>query len=89
MNLDDVGPFHVAEVGPAAALIDTQERFESVQGAAMDVEVVRQVFAHGGTLTSFINGGRVPGLEEQVVGSLAGFRVGAEKGPHVALELAR
>jgi len=64
MNLDDVCAFHLAQVRSAASLIDTQERFERVQCAAMDVEVVRQEFAHGGALARLVDGGCVPGAEE-------------------------
>jgi hypothetical protein len=88
MDLDDFGAFHVTEVRPAASLVNTRERFEGVQGASMDVEVVRQDLALGRALARRVDGSRVPGLEEQGVGSLAGFRVGAKKGPHVPLERA-
>ncbi len=40
MDLHDVGAFRVAEIGSAAALVDAQERFESIQGIAVDIEAV-------------------------------------------------
>jgi len=93
MDLDDVGALHVAEVGPAAALVNTQERFEGVQGTSMDVEVVRQELAHGRALARLIDGGRVSGLEEQGVGSLArflladGLAVSSSRGDRMSIEL--
>ena len=41
VQLDDVGPVDPAEVGPAAAFVDAQERLQGVEGARVDVEGVR------------------------------------------------
>jgi hypothetical protein len=41
MDLDDVGSFHFAEVGSTALLVNSQKRFKCIQGATVDIEVVR------------------------------------------------
>jgi hypothetical protein len=40
VDLDDVGSFDLAQVSPAAPLVDTKKRLKVVQGAAVDVQVV-------------------------------------------------
>jgi hypothetical protein len=47
MQLDYVGSLDLPQICPATALVDAQQRFEMVQGAAMDVEGVRQQPAYG------------------------------------------
>ncbi len=58
MDFDDVGAFHVAEIGMAAALVDIQERIESIQGMAVDVEVVRKEPTERGALAGVADGSR-------------------------------
>ena len=47
MYFDDVGAFHVSQVGPPAPFVNAQERFETVKRAAVDVEIVRELFSYG------------------------------------------
>ncbi len=54
VQLDDVGPFDLAEVGAAAALVDAQQRVEAVEGGAVDVEVVGQELADGGAAAGVV-----------------------------------
>jgi len=61
VNRDEVCHLDLAEVGPAAAFVDAQERPQQVEGAAVNVQVVRQDLVHRGPLASFVDGGRVPG----------------------------
>ena len=67
MDLDDVGAFDFAQVGAAAALINAQERFEVVQGTAVDVQVVGAQLADGGAFARLVDGGGIPGAEEQFI----------------------
>ena len=61
VQLDDVRPLDLAEVGPAAALVDAQERLQRLQGAAVDVKVVRQELAHGGAGAGLVSSARLGG----------------------------
>jgi hypothetical protein len=40
VDLDQVRSLNFAQIGPTAAFVNSQERFESVQGPAVDEEVV-------------------------------------------------
>ena len=71
MDLDQVRPFHFAQVGPAAPLINSQERFKSVQGAAVDVQVVWQQLADGRPPAGFVDGLGAAGPEEEIIGQTA------------------
>ncbi len=86
MDLDHVGAFDLAEVGPAAALVDAQQGAERGKGAGVDVEVIRQELAGGGVPAGVVDRGGIAGRKEQGVGGGAGAGVGAEEGFHVALE---
>jgi hypothetical protein len=86
MNLDEVRPFDFAKDGPAAALVDAQEWLQSIQGAAVDVQVVWQQLADPGALAGLVDGGRVAGLEQQCAWFRAGFGVGAKELFDVALK---
>jgi peroxiredoxin len=44
MQFEDVGPLDLAQVGPAAALVNPQQRFQGVEGAAVDVQGAREQF---------------------------------------------
>jgi hypothetical protein len=49
MDLDDVRPFHLAEVGAAAPFVDAQQRLKRVERAAVDVpEADRSASGAGG-----------------------------------------
>src|SRR5262249_30670101 len=89
VNLDDVSPFHIAEIGPATALVNPQERLQQVQGAAVDVKVVGQLLTDGGAAARLVESTVIPCPEEQFVGSLAGFSVRSEKCPYIPLERER
>src|ERR1700679_3605538 len=55
VDLDQVRSFYFAQEGPVAALVNAQERFEGVEGTAVDVKVVRQEFAHGRAPASLVD----------------------------------
>jgi hypothetical protein len=68
VNLDEVGPFDLAEKGPAAALVDAQDRLQRGQGGAVDLDVIGQELADRRAGASGIDGGGVTGLEQEGVG---------------------
>jgi hypothetical protein len=88
MNLDDVHAFDFAQVDSTAPLIYAQQRFERIESATVNIEVVRELLAHGRALARFVNRGSIACSKKQVVCLLTGFGVGAEEGPHIALERA-
>ena len=63
VQLDQVGPFDLAEVGPGASLVDAEQRVERLQRGAMDVEGIRQQFADGRPPAGFVDDFGTPGLE--------------------------
>jgi hypothetical protein len=54
-KLDQVGPDESAEAGLGASLVDAQERVESVERGAMDVECIRHQFAGSRLLAGFFD----------------------------------
>ena len=45
VKLDDVGVLHAADVAPGAALVEPEQRRETIQGAFVDVDRGRRAFA--------------------------------------------
>jgi len=86
VDFDDVRPLDLAEVGAAAAFVNPQDRRQRIQGALVDVQVVRQQFADGRALAGQIDGGRVAGLEQVRVRLGTRPCIGAEERLHVALQ---
>ena len=86
VNLDDVSPFHLAEVGAAAALVDAQDRLQRVEGAAVDVQVIGQQLANARAPAGLVDRRRVPRLKQQGVSFGARPGVGAEERLEVALQ---
>ena len=89
VQLDQVGPVDLAQVGPGASLVDAEQRVERLERGAMDVEGVRQQLADGRPPAGFVDGLGVAGPEEQIIGQAAGVRVAAEEGADVPLEADR
>ena len=85
MNFDNIGPFHIAKVRPATALVYPQDRLQGIQGADMNLQIIRKELANAGPLASFINRRGIAGFEEQLVGFRATFRIAPEERLHVAL----
>ena len=54
VQLDQVGPVDLTEVGSGASLVDAEQRIERFEGRRMDVEGVRQEFADGRLLAGFV-----------------------------------
>ena len=89
VQLDQVGPLDLAEVGAGAALVDAEQRVERIEGGAMDVEGIRQELAHGRPSAGVVNGLGVADPEEPIVGLPAGIGVAAEERPDIPLETDR
>ena len=89
VQLDQVGPLDLTEVGAGAALVDAEQRVERFEGTAMDVEGIRQELAHGRASAGVVNGLGIAGPEESVVGQSAGVGVAAEGRTDVPLEADR
>ena len=86
MDFDDVGAFDFAQVGTAATFVDAQERFEVVQGAAVDVQVIGEQLADGGAFARLVDGRGIACAKEQFIRKTAGLGVRAEESPHVRPE---
>jgi hypothetical protein len=76
-------------LGAGAPLVDAQQWFEGLERGAVDVERVRQQLADGRPPAGFVEGLRVSGPEEQIIGHATGVRVTAEKRADIALEADR
>ena len=79
MNLDEVGLLNISQVGPAATLVNPQDRRQCVECRSMYVQVVGQQLANPGPRARFMDGIGVPRLEEQVIGLGTGLRIAAEE----------
>ena len=86
VQLDQVGPVDLAQVGPGAPFVDAQQRVERFEGAAMDVEGIRQQLADRRVPAGVVDGLGIAGPKEPVAGQAAGGRVAAEEGAAIALE---
>ena len=73
VQLDEVGPVDLAQVGAGASFVHAKQRAEAFKCAAMDVEGVGQQFANRRLPAGFIDEVAVAGLEQNVIGQPAGF----------------
>jgi hypothetical protein len=71
VNLDDVRPFHLAELGSATAFVYPQQWLKRIEGASVNVQVIRKEFPHCRSLGRLVDGICVSCLEKQLIGFAA------------------